>query len=97
MLTWQQIPQCVVLGALIEAFLDEGYRVEISDQDGGGLHVYAMPDGAEMPKQGTGEYCKAWVKLEPANGARDFISDYSTNLEALIAPVQKVAESFGEP
>lgn len=79
---WNQILEDAIVGKVIGALVDDGYRIEISDQDGGGLFVYAMPDGGKMPKDGA----KFWVRLVLGNGA-DVIVDYTTNLEATIKPI----------
>jgi hypothetical protein len=86
---WNLILEHAIIGKVIEAMIDDGYRLEISDQDGGGLFVYAAPNGEEKPKDGY----KFWVRLVSGNGA-DVISDYTTNLEATLKPVNDFAAQF---
>ena len=81
---WNQVLEDMALGKVCRLLTEEGFRVEISDQDGGGLFVYAYK-GEEKPEGGFTH----WVKLVPGNGA-DFISDYSTNLEDTIAPANEL-------
>lgn len=87
---WNQILEDAIVGKLIAALIDDGFRLEISDQDGGdGLFVYAVREGSKKPKDGF----EFWVKLVPGNGA-DVISDFTTNLETVIAPVNAFAAQF---
>lgn len=79
-----QMVEDIILGKLVGVLLDNGHRVVISDQDGGGLHVYSVPDNGEPPKD-DGKY-DYWVRCVPGNGS-DFVSDYSINLENIIKPV----------
>lgn len=89
--SWNQILEDAIVGRLIGALVDDGFRIEISDQDGGGLFVYAAEDGGAKPKDGF----KFWARLQPGNGA-DVIVDYTTNLEALLKPVNAFAASFAD-
>lgn len=57
--------------------------------DGGGLFVYSAAEGGKKPQNGF-DY---WVRCTPGNGA-DFISDYTTNLEQVLAPVNVFARQF---
>lgn len=86
---WNQILEDAIFGKVIGALIDEGFRVEISDQDGGGLHVYAAADGGEKPDTGYAY----WVKLVPGNGP-DIIVDYTTNLESIIKPINEFVARF---
>lgn len=86
---WNQILEDAIVGKLIAALVDEGYRLEISDHDGGGLFVYAAPDGGNKPGSGY-EY---WVRIEPGNGA-DVIVDFTTNLGTTLKPVNAFAAQF---
>jgi hypothetical protein len=88
-MTWESILENAIIGATVTALVEDGFRLELSDQDGGGFHIYAAPDGGEKPCNGY----KYWVKLVLGNGA-DVIVDYTTNLEATLAPVNKFAQSF---
>ena len=78
-----------IVGRLVMTLAEDGYRLQISDVDGGGLHVYAVPDGGDKPKDGYDH----WIKLVPGNGC-DVISDYTTNLEKVIEPALAFAELF---
>lgn len=89
MTKWQDILEQAIIGKLVAAFIDDGWRVELSDQDGGGLFLYAVPDAGDKPNDGY----KYWVRLVLGNGA-DVISDYTTNLERLLEPVNKFAAEW---
>ena len=78
-----------IIGKVVTALIDEGFRIEASDQDGGGLFIYAAEDGGKKPKDGY----NYWVRLVPGNGA-DVLSDYTTNLETVLKPVNEFAEQF---
>ena len=86
---WNQLLEDAIVGKLFTALIEDGYRIEASDQDGGGLFVYAAEDGSSKPKGGY----KHWVKLLPGNGA-DVIADYTTSLELTIKPVNDFAAQF---
>ena len=84
-----EIIEEAIIGKVAMALVGDGYRIEMSDLDGGGLFVYAAPDGGHRPKGGY----NYWVRLVPGNGA-DVIVDYTTNLETTIKPVNDFAEQF---
>ena len=42
---WNDILEDAIVGKLVNTLIDDGYRLEMSDQDGGGLFVYAVEDG----------------------------------------------------
>ncbi len=86
---WNQILEDAIVGKVMMALVDAGYRVEISDQDGGGLYLYAW-NTDRRPSE-----FNHWVRLVPGNGA-DVLSDYSTNLESVVAPVNAFAARFME-
>ena len=77
-----QLFEDAILGKIVNALIDNGFRVEVSDQDGGGLYIYAAADGGQTLADGY-DY---WVRLVPGNGS-SYISDYSTNLEPVLKPV----------
>lgn len=89
MTKWESILEDAIVGKVIGALIDDGYRLEVSDQDGGGLFVYAAEDGGEKPKAGY----QFWVRLVLGNGA-DVISDYTANLEETLKPVNEFAAQF---
>ncbi|MFA5897673.1 MAG: hypothetical protein WC829_01040 [Hyphomicrobium sp.] len=89
MANWTQILEDAIVGKVVTALIDEGFRVEMSDQDGGGLFVYAAEDGGAKPDGGF-EY---WVRLVPGNGA-DVVVDYTTNLESVMKPINKFVKQF---
>ena len=78
--------ESMIVAQTIAALVDEGYRLEISNQDGGApaLFVYAW-DTEERPVP-----VKHWVMLVPGNGP-DVISDYSVNLEEVLKDVNAFA------
>jgi hypothetical protein len=82
-----------IIGRIVLDMIDEGYRVQMSDQDGGGLFLYAMPDAEDFPAQQRA--VNHWIRLQPENNGADIISDYSTNLESIIDPIAKWCEAIG--
>jgi hypothetical protein len=78
-----------IIGELVLALTNDGYRVELCDQDGGGLFLYAAPDSGFKPEDGW-EY---WVRLTPGNDVY-LITDYSINLEDVLAPVFEYAKTL---
>lgn len=85
---WNDILEHAIVGKLVETLIDEGYRVELSDQDAGGLFCYAWQD--ERPS--AGKFTR-WVRLVPGFGA-DVIADFTTNLEATLDEVNKFAAQY---
>lgn len=88
-MNWAQLLEDIILGKIVTALMDNGFRVVISDQDGGGLHVYGIADNGETAPDGKYDY---WVRCVPGNGDT-FISDYTTNLETVLAPVNAFSRS----
>lgn len=86
------LTQHAILGRLVFELLDNGYRVIVSDQDGGGLYVYASPDNGD----GNGPF-DFWVRLDIDNTGADFIVDYSANLNTVIEPVDAFAAALTNP
>lgn len=86
---WEQILEDVVIGKLVSTLIDEGFRIEISNQDGGGLFIYGVPDNGEKPETGF-DY---WAHLVPGNGP-DIIVDYSLNLDTMMKPVNEFTSQF---
>lgn len=78
-----------VIGMIVTKLLDAGFRVEVSDQDGGGLFIYAQPHGEEITKP-----CDYWVALHLDNDPCDIVNDYSVNLEKVLAPVNSFCDSL---
>lgn len=89
-LYWDQVLENAIIGKAIAELIDNGYRIEMSDNDGGGLYIYAIPNNG--PPRPEGGYSH-WVKLEPGNGA-SVISDYTTNLESALKNTNAFAEVF---
>lgn len=91
-LDWANILEAAILGKLVATLIEEGYRIELSDVDGGGLFLYAVPvdeDNGQKPARGY----NYWVRLVPGNGT-DLIVDYTTNLENIIKPVNDFVALF---
>lgn len=88
-MNWNSILEDAIVGKVVSALIDDGFRIEMSDQDGGGLFVYAVESGGEKPMDGY----NYWVRLVPGNGT-DVIVDYTTNLEKTLKPVNDFAEQF---
>lgn len=79
-----RITEDAILGRIVTVLVEDGFRVELSDQDGGGLHVYASPDNGDITVDGAYH----WLRLTPGNDeACGFITDYSVNLEETLKPV----------
>ena len=89
-LNWAQILEDAIIGKVITAMVDDGFRVQLSDQDGGGLFVYGIADGGEEIPEGGYEH---WVRLVPGNGS-DVIVDYTINLEQTLKEVNEFAAGF---
>ena len=81
----------LIVGELVLSLTEQGFRVELCDQDGGGLFLYAVPDGGFKPDNGY-EY---WVLLVPGNGT-SVISDYSVNLQSALVAVNKLADTLDD-
>lgn len=82
----------IIMGSVVMDLIDAGYRVAVCDQAGGGLRVYAVPDGGHMPDDGG----PCWVKFSQGNTNLDeIISDYTTNLEDVLAPTLILASGMG--
>ena len=88
-MNWNLILEDAIIGKAIGALIDNGFRVELCDQDGGGLFAYCVPDAGEKPEGGF----QYWVRFVPGNGA-DVLVDYTTNLETALEPVNAFAAKF---
>ena len=82
-----------VIGYLVIALIDDGYRVELSNDDGGGLHLYAAANGKEIPPAG---HVKSWVRLIPENSPAGCVHDYTTDLEEIMKPVLAFASALDD-
>ena len=78
-----------VVGELVLSLADQGFRIELCSQDGGGLYLYAAPYGDEKPEDGW-EY---WVRLVEGNGV-DVISDYSVNFKPYIKSALELCDQM---
>jgi len=78
-----------IIGELISNLVENGFRIEISDQDGGGLFVYAAPYDEVKPDDGY----KYWVRLVEGNGC-DIIVDYSTCTKQYIEGALDLADTL---
>ena len=85
---WNDIIEHAIVGKLTADLIDEGFRIEMSDQDGGGLFVYIWR-GERKPAGGV----RSWVKLVPGNGA-DVLSDYTIDLETTLKEVNAFAAQY---
>lgn len=88
-MNWNAILEDAIIGKLVGTLIDDGFRLEMSDQDGGGLFLYAVEDGGEKPEGGYTH----WVRLVLGNGT-DVIVDYTTNLEDTLKPINEFAKLF---
>lgn len=87
--SWNRILEDAIVGKIVAALIDDGFRIEISDQDGVGLFIYAAANGGRKPKGGFNYL----IRLTPGNGV-DVIADYTTNLEKTLEPVFKFQHLF---
>lgn len=78
-----------VVGELVLSLTDQGFRIEMCSQDGGGLYLYAAPDGGEKPEDGW----QYWVRLVEGNGV-DVITDYSVNFEPYIKSALSLCDTL---
>ena len=88
---WNQVLEDAIFGRVLTCLLDHGFRVEVSDQDGGGLFFYAATNGGMKPKTGYSH----WVRFAPGRGP-NVISDYTVNLEAVIRPALDLANLYAD-
>lgn len=79
--------ESMLVGRAVLALIDAGYRVELSDQDGDGLYLYAWQTERRPTKHDH------WIKFVTGNGV-DALSDYSMSLEPVLKPVNALAEFF---
>lgn len=87
-----QLLEDAILGRVVGSMLDNRFRVVVSDQDGGGLYVYGIPDNGEKPPEDGYSF---WVVLVPGNGI-DMISDYSVNLQKIISPALELCKEYDD-
>lgn len=85
---WNDVLENAIVGAAVAALVDDGFRVEMSDQDGGGMFAYAW----KTAKRPAGGFA-FWIKFVPGNGV-DVLSDYTTNLEAVLKEVNAFAAQY---
>lgn len=78
-----------VVGLVVTTLLDEGMHVLVGPQDGMGMYIYATGDALNL----SGPY-DMWVLIMFGNEPSHLISDYSTNLEEVLAPVRKFCDSL---
>jgi len=83
---WKQLLEDAIAGKLLSTLLNAGYQVDIEFQ-GGYVWFYAF-DTEKRPSQ-----YKYWVKCVEGNYA-DFITDYTTNLEETLKPVNEFVKSW---
>lgn len=86
---WNDVLENAIIGRVCTALLDDGYRIELSDQDGGCLFVYAWQT-EKRPARHT-----HWVRLTLGNGA-SVLTDYTTNLESVLASINTFAAQWQE-
>lgn len=78
-----------IVGELVLTLIEQKFRIEICDQDGGGLYLYAEPDGGHMPAEGW----KYWVRLIEGNGT-DVIVNFSVNIEKYIHSALELSKNL---
>lgn len=86
---WNDILEAAIIGKVCTALSDDGFRVELSDRDSGAGEIYCYAWKTEKRPA----IFSFWVKLIPGNGA-DVLSDHTTNLEAVLKPVNDFAASW---
>ena len=84
---WNNIIEHAIIGHAVSALIDEGYRVEMSDQDGGGLFAYAWQT-EKRPAQFS-----HWIKFVLGNGV-DVLVDHTMNLEAILKDTNAFAAQW---
>lgn len=88
---WNELLEHMILGRIVTAMMDAGYRVVTSIEDAPDyLYVYGIKDNRENKPRGGYTH---WVKCVPGNGS-DFISDYTTNLESVLQPISETISLF---
>jgi hypothetical protein len=90
--------------ALIDRALDEGYELSVYDGDHAYLwtrdrdaviaDIMETDDDYLRVRKRANDGTLGWVRLVYGNDGWDVICDYTTNLEALLAPVLALAESL---
>jgi len=79
----------ILVGKAISTLLDEGFKVHVEYREADGFTWVYASEGGTMPKGGYTH----WIKFMTGNGA-DALSDYTTNLEAILKPVNDLAEKL---
>jgi hypothetical protein len=90
-----------IVSALIRAAVDAGYYFEVDGEEDDVSttdnlkRVVFNLDEATLLLCGDDEKPKGWIKLVFGNDGYDLISDYTTNLEAFLKPVNDLANFWG--
>jgi hypothetical protein len=86
-----------VVNALVQAAKDAGYRLGVEGYDdetiGEDIRTLLFDLDEVFVLVFSGRKAIGWVRLAFGNGW-DMVSDYTTNLEDFLAPVNAVAESW---
>lgn len=95
-----------VVDALLKAARDAGYTFEIedADEDDGDMSDAAQLKAALFNRDaaallvfnGNRPQAFGWIRLVFGNDGWDLVSDYSTNLEEFLGPVNAVADFWGQ-
>lgn len=94
-----------VVDAIIKAAVDAGYHLEVEGEEGEGVDtsdasalkvlLFNLDDAIVLVFNGKGRKAFGWIRLVFGNDGWDLVSDYSVNLEEFLAPVQAVADFWG--
>lgn len=101
-----------IVGKLVDRILAEGYRIEAYDsvyRDGSAPvdskdvskkrlleEIFAGDDAFLTVRMAAGKGWEGWIKLIYGNDGWDVISDYTTNLEELLKPVNEFADKISK-
>lgn len=96
------IIEMAIGNALIKSAGEFGYRLEVEGEDDDvstpdalKLLLFNLDVATVLVFNGHGRKAIGWIQLVFGNGGYDLVSDYTTNLEAMLAPVNAVAEEWG--
>ena len=100
---WINPTEAKIIDCLIDTILAAGHKIDVRDAYGDSDEpVEPMTDKALIQAEvaATGETLFeidsiGWVMLVHGNGV-DVISDYTTNVEGLMAPAEKLAEGLDQ-
>ena len=89
-----------IVNALIDAAGDAGYRLRVEGEERADTpddlkRLLFNLDNAVLLVFAGGGKAIGWIRLVFGNDGFDLVSDYSTNLEAFLRPVNDLADFWG--